>query len=372
MTVATAMLLAWAGLHAAAALLGTAAWQEPREVAPRRYGVLAAPGALTCLAAAQAVRAPEPSLWDAAVLAGVAIFGTGLWRFRGVEEPYPIVGAAALLLGATLALDAMSRGSVWAVAHATGVVVLVGGVLVGRRVGSTRGRLRETTAELGAAASALRRVQEELVDNEQRAAVGRLSAVIAQGVREPLELMDRSVESLRRGGLEARERTALLRVLDDETDRLNRLVRDLLTYARPMTPQAQPMELSAALRSAFDRARRRASATRGAPPPFAIVGGPEAVRGDPDLLGLAFERALETALEALAEGETLVVELARESLDGAGAVRVRVPGAGARPEGPETAHDVGFGHALIARAGSAHGGRLRETAGGLELTLPAE
>ena len=178
--------------------------------------------------------------------------------------------------------------------------------------------------------------------------------------------------TLRRGGLEARERTALLRVLDDETDRLNRLVRDLLTYARPMTPQAQPMELSAALRSAFDRARRRASATRGAPPPFAIVGGPEAVRGDPDLLGLAFERALETALEALAEGETLVVELARESLDGAGAVRVRVPGAGARPEGPETAHDVGFGHALIARAGSAHGGRLRETAGGLELTLPAE
>ncbi|MEO0323910.1 MAG: histidine kinase dimerization/phospho-acceptor domain-containing protein [Myxococcota bacterium] len=355
-----------------AAFLAGASFLETRGGIARRYGVLALSGAFTCFAAAAAASgAPATVASRALTLRGVAGFAFSSWRLRDVGGPRTILCAAAVLLAAALTGELSPQGSAVFVAHATGLIVLTGGVMVGRQLGAAQERLRLKTAELAAATTALEQVEKGLVESEQLAAVGRLSAVIAQEVREPLATMDRSALILGRGGLEGRERMALLRVLDEETDRLNRLVRDLLTYARPMAPQTQHIELPAALRAAFDRAWRGARGTERALPAFAVVGGPMSLSGDPDLLGLAFERALEGALRGLQQGEALVVELREDTLDGARALVLRFPGASPRDDGTGAPTDAGLSRALVERAVGAHGGSLRESGSTLELALPA-
>src|SRR5690606_11573366 len=112
-----------------------------------------------------------------------------------------------------------------------------------RRFVRTADELGRRTEELRRSYSNLRLTQEELVRKEQLAAVGELSAVIAHEVRNPLAIIKNAVSSLRRPTLRPSDRGVLLGILDEEVDRLNRLVRDLLAYARPVEPRGQPVDL---------------------------------------------------------------------------------------------------------------------------------
>ena len=78
---------------------------------------------------------------------------------------------------------------------------------------------------------------------EQLAAVGELSAVIAHEVRNPLAILKNAVSGLRQKALGPDDRQILLGIVNEETDRLGRLVRDLLAYARPVSPTRVPTKL---------------------------------------------------------------------------------------------------------------------------------
>ncbi|WP_426756490.1 ATP-binding protein [Myxococcus sp. Y35] len=90
----------------------------------------------------------------------------------------------------------------------------------------------------------LARTQAQLVRRERLAALGELSAVVAHEVRNPLGAIFNSVATIRRIVGPDSAAVPLLDIVGEESDRLNRIVADLLTFARPPAPHPYAVPLS--------------------------------------------------------------------------------------------------------------------------------
>jgi two-component system sensor histidine kinase PilS (NtrC family) len=105
----------------------------------------------------------------------------------------------------------------------------------------------------------LRRMELQVQRSERLAGIGRLAAGIAHEIRNPLASISGSVEILKSlPGADAEARQ-LVDIAVREVDRLNRLVTELLDYARPHTEERQRLDLSEAaaeIGKAFEQERR--------------------------------------------------------------------------------------------------------------------
>ena len=109
----------------------------------------------------------------------------------------------------------------------------------------------------GALTDSIARFQREATLRERLSALGRLSTVIAHEVRNPLMIIKgtlRSPEARGGGGQEVREAAA---DIDHEVARLDRIVGDVLDFARPLRLERAPVDVRAA------RAGRGAGRPRG-------------------------------------------------------------------------------------------------------------
>ncbi len=89
----------------------------------------------------------------------------------------------------------------------------------------------------------LARTQEELVKRERLAALGELSAVVAHEVRNPLGVIFNSLGSLRKLLRPTGDAGMLLDIVEEEADSLDRIVRDLLDFARPHEPALEAEDI---------------------------------------------------------------------------------------------------------------------------------
>jgi signal transduction histidine kinase len=76
--------------------------------------------------------------------------------------------------------------------------------------------------------------QREAAQKERLSALGRLSTVIAHEIRNPLMIIKSAVSSLRRDTPDASEWHEAVSDIDDEAARLNRIVTEVLDFARPI------------------------------------------------------------------------------------------------------------------------------------------
>lgn len=248
--------------------------------------------------------------------------------------------------------------------------------------------LSERTSELGTAYDELRAKQHRLVRKQQLAAVGELSAVVAHEVRNPLAVIKNAVSGLRRATLSPPDRATLLTILDEETGRLNRLMHDLLAYARPVLPQGRRLNAEELLRRAVERAIDTADSAEGIEVIWELE-GPEHVHGDSELLRHALVNVLENAIQAMPNGGTLTIGSRSVLLEGGHAGiglsfrdtgegmdtlvrgKARDPFFTTRPAG------TGLGLAIVERVVRNHGGTVSiESAHGqgteVVLALPTE
>lgn len=82
-----------------------------------------------------------------------------------------------------------------------------------------------------------RALEKKLAHNETLASIGSMAAVIGHEIRNPLSSIIMAARALTRGGLDQRDTTKVMSVLDHEGQRLQRILEDFLQFSRPREPK---------------------------------------------------------------------------------------------------------------------------------------
>jgi PAS domain S-box-containing protein len=108
-----------------------------------------------------------------------------------------------------------------------------------------RGRVSATVSS-GEDVTERREAERRLRAQESLAKMGRLAAVVAHEVRNPLAGIRGAIQVLSRRMPEREDREVMARIVE-RVDTLNALTEDLLVYARPHAPEIAPVRLGAIL-----------------------------------------------------------------------------------------------------------------------------
>ncbi|MCA9582158.1 MAG: HAMP domain-containing protein [Myxococcales bacterium] len=111
-----------------------------------------------------------------------------------------------------------------------------------RQLKAERSNLQRRLAELEKTTSELSVAQEQLIRSEKLASVGRLSAGVAHEIGNPLAAILGMLEILESGGTEPAEQREFLARIQSETERIHKIIRNLLDYSRRSDDQEGPSE----------------------------------------------------------------------------------------------------------------------------------
>jgi signal transduction histidine kinase len=217
---------------------------------------------------------------------------------------------------------------------------------------------------------------------DRLASVGQLAAGIAHEIRNPLAILRATAQLLAPRLAADLDLQAYSRVLVGESDRIERLIGELLAYARPRPPQYAPIDLTALLHDVAANmhpyaVQHDSTILLGLPPPVDLYADGEQVRQ-------ALVNVLLNAIQAGAPGGR--VWLAAETGPQTVTISVCDNGLGMPPEVRDRACDpffttrpdgTGLGLALVASIVQEHGGTLQiDSAPGcgttVKITLPCE
>ncbi len=167
-------------------------------------------------------------------------------------------------------------------------------------------------------------MQQRHLEMEHLAQIGKMSAVLAHEIRNPLGAIKGFAQLLAENA--PAEQRALLEPILGETSRLETLVNELLQYGRPPQPQPREVRWAEIVRPLADHAS--ASPVR-----FSANGADFALRTDPHLLHEALLNLLRNAIEAVSGDPAGEVRLDAAAEPGNGAViRLSDNGPGIPPE----------------------------------------
>jgi len=101
------------------------------------------------------------------------------------------------------------------------------------RIAADKQKLRSTVLSLEKANLDLQRAQKEVIQAEKLASVGRLSAGIAHEIGNPIGIVIGYLELLKQADLSGEERDEYIRRTENEINRINTIIRQLLELSRP-------------------------------------------------------------------------------------------------------------------------------------------
>ncbi|MBI4615453.1 MAG: PAS domain S-box protein [Planctomycetes bacterium] len=225
-----------------------------------------------------------------------------------------------------------------------------------------------------------KRMARRLLEQASLARVGAMAAVVAHEVKNPLAGIKGAVEVI--GShlpLDSRDRPIVCEIVE-RIDALDRIVRDLLLFARPRLPRPEPTPLLALLRESVSLLSPDPVFQRVA---VEISGEEITIPLDPELMKSVFSNLLLNAAQAM-EGHGRI-RVAVSPRPGSCRVVIQDTGPGIPPEHRErlfepfftTKHrGSGLGLATAKRIVEGHGGRIRiacPPSGGtqVEIDLPA-
>ena len=140
------------------------------------------------------------------------------------------------------------------------------------------------------------RFQRQISQKERLASLGRLSTVIAHEVRNPLMIIKGSLHALRRPGLSAPAIREAISDIDGEVERLNRIVNEVLDFARPIHFELAPTDLNALCR---ESATASAASGSGAPVHLELDPSSPSITTDAERLRIVLVNMLVNARHAV-------------------------------------------------------------------------
>jgi two-component system, NtrC family, sensor histidine kinase HydH len=210
----------------------------------------------------------------------------------------------------------------------------------------------------------------EMVKRERLAALGELSAIVAHEVRNPLGVICNAVTTLRRLLKVKGDAALLLDILSEESDRLNRMVADLLDFTRPRDPILQPEEVSRVLMDALEAARGLAGpGAQAVSFRVEVDSGLPPVHMDRRLIRQALINVAVNAIHAMPQGGEMNVRGRRELHDNRDHVRIDISDKGMgiptellhrvfEPFFTTKAQGTGLGLAVVRRILDEHRGEI--------------
>lgn len=209
----------------------------------------------------------------------------------------------------------------------------------------------------------LKRMEEDLVRSRSLAALGELAAMVAHEIKNPLAGISCAVQVLIDAIPASDSRRSIVGEILSQIDRLDRSVRDLLAFARPVVPQLRPVDLGDALSRAWASLgeKMRVQGVR-----FVLEAAARVhIPADPDLLNEVWSNLFQNAVEAMPHGGELRVRLTDGPM-----VRVEVVDAGTgmspqqierlfQPFHTTKTRGTGLGLAIARKIVEAHRGEIR-------------
>jgi len=149
----------------------------------------------------------------------------------------------------------------------------------------------------------LKTMQQELVRTQSLAAVGELAATVAHEIKNPLAGISGAIQVLAEGMPKNDGRREIVSEILDQVKRLDTTVRDLLNFARPITPRLQELDLAESITSVWTMLAPQSEAKSIR---FALESEPGArVQADPHLLRQVWVNLFQNAIEAMPKGGEL-------------------------------------------------------------------
>jgi two-component system sensor histidine kinase PilS (NtrC family) len=231
----------------------------------------------------------------------------------------------------------------------------------------------------------IRAMEETSRRQERLSAVGRVAAGIAHEIRNPLAAMRGSIQVLRSElPADAPERE-LMDIVLSESDRLNRIITDFLTYARPRKFSLAECDLREPLRETFALLRHSPELLDGHKLEEDLPEEPLLALADAEGIRQVFWNLTRNALKAMPDGGTLSAEM-RRTAPGSVRITFKDTGRGMSPAQVErlfepfsssTTGGTGLGLSIVYQIIRDHGGtinvRSREGHGTtITIELPAK
>ena len=211
------------------------------------------------------------------------------------------------------------------------------------------------------AAQALREAQEELVRKEKLAMLGQLAGGVGHELRTPLGVIKNSVYYLNMILPHDEKIRKHLGILDREVANSDRIVTELLDFARVKAPVREAASLVSIVRAALQQLPRPESVTV----QLALAESMPAVLVDAHQVGQILLNFLQNAVQAMPDGGRLTVSVGEDRESGFAAVEDT--GVGVPPENlakifeplfTTKAKGIGLGLALARDLAEANGGRI--------------
>jgi two-component system, NtrC family, sensor histidine kinase HydH len=212
----------------------------------------------------------------------------------------------------------------------------------------------------------IRQLKNEVARSQRLASLGSLAAGVAHEIRNPLSSIKGFATYFKERYRNSPEDGKTADIMIQEVDRLNRVIGQLLDYARPMTMNRQEAPVQMVVRHAL-RLMEGEAREKGVAIETDLPEGMAPVSIDSDRMKQVFINLYLNALSAMEKGGTLTV-LSAEQPDRRVRVDVRDTGAGIDPQDMGRIFDpyfttkpsgAGLGLAIVQKIVEAHGGEIR-------------
>lgn len=112
------------------------------------------------------------------------------------------------------------------------------------RIKADKATLKKTVVSLERANTALKEAQKKIIQAEKMASVGRLASGIAHEIGNPIGIVLGYLDLLKKSEQNSGEEKDFIRRAEEEVQRINRVIRQLLDLARPKDPESQRVDLN--------------------------------------------------------------------------------------------------------------------------------